>query len=62
VDRAALNTDGISFVLSRLPDQDKLDSILEHQAELEKEDLAQQVGRFSKHFLNVCSTYMQMFV
>jgi hypothetical protein len=34
--------DGVSFLLSRLPDQEKLDSILEHQAELEKQDLNQQ--------------------
>lgn len=43
-DRAAVTgqtPDGISFLLSRLPDQEKLDSILE--AELEKQD--QQQGR-----------------
>ena len=35
---AGQTPDGISFLLSRLPDQEKLDSILEHQAELEKQD------------------------
>ena len=37
---AGQTPDGISFLLSRLPDQDKLDSILE--AELEKQDHQQQ--------------------
>jgi len=31
-------SEGISFLMSRLPDQEKLDSILEHQTELKKQD------------------------
>ena len=49
MDRAVTSQtpEGISFLLSRLPDQEKLDSILEHQAELEKQDLNQQVYKDS---------------
>ena len=42
-DRAAAAvqvSEGVSFLSSRLPDQEKLDSILEEQAELQKQDRA----------------------
>lgn len=36
---AGQTPESVSFLLSRLPDQEKLDSILEQQAELEKQDM-----------------------